>query len=786
MRKLFILVCMFLLAGTFYSELKAQGVAYNKLQSNPGAPNVFYLDFDGERVVNTDWNHPFYLNLHDFTVTPTLFTAEEVTTAYNIISDDYLPFNINVTTDRSVFDATPEANRLMVIFTPDQTWKVQQHNGVARGGSYYRSKELTSVVWVFKIDEGPVRAAHIGSHEMGHALGLDHQRSQTYEYAYGHGIWSPIMGKARVPQSKVVQWSDGNFKNAGQNNIDDIAYILNSRTGVQYRSDDNGNNRASATPLVITDDLKIRPVDNTGIIERRTDKDYFKFTSEGGKLKLKVNPPAFANTYGANLKIQARLFDNSGTLIATSIAAYPHRLGARLDVPIDAGQYFIEIDGIGEGDPYVNGYSDYGSLGAYRFIGEIVPIVEENNVNLVSIKNNTKVACVPSFRPKVLVNNLGSEVTSLQIQTSIDGTVVDTYEWTGTMAPFADKTITLPVVDLDPSNSAFSISVTQVNGGEDIAPENNTKAKNFLPAGHNTFPYVEKFKGDVISAEWTVQNTGNDAQTFVIKKYSSHSQIFADPSDRHSVYIRNALNKRGNDRLISKAFDLSSFQAGQFKFSLYMSYRGANSDGLKVLYSKDCGNTWEEIWYKTGSELKIKENQDFPLGFNDWRTISVKLSNDIVGNDNVMFAFESVDNSYGAIYLDNVTVKKVPPVDDCNGVSNGDAVLSECDQCVGGDTGVDVVDDNNDGTPDCIITAVENELTVIRGVHPTQNTGDFVIQGYEGKSFVIYDLLGNIVSDGEIESTSYNVNIPQGGNKGMFIVHIENDQEGENYRIIVE
>jgi hypothetical protein len=48
-------------------------------------------------------------------------------------------------------------------------------------------------------------------------------------------------------------------------------------------------------------------------------------------------------------------------------------LNASFSLSLPAGTYYLSIDGTGEGDPLVTGYSDYGSLGYYSITGAIVP-----------------------------------------------------------------------------------------------------------------------------------------------------------------------------------------------------------------------------------------------------------------------------------------------------------------------------------------------------------------------------------------------------------------------------
>jgi hypothetical protein len=70
-----------------------------------------------------------------------------------------------------------------------------------------------------------------------------------------------------------------------------------------------------------------------------------------------------------NLDIAASLFAADGALIATSNPL--NGLGASFKRELQAGTYYLMIDGVGFGDPLTNGYSDYGSLGGYLVSGAL-------------------------------------------------------------------------------------------------------------------------------------------------------------------------------------------------------------------------------------------------------------------------------------------------------------------------------------------------------------------------------------------------------------------------------
>ncbi|MCJ8314651.1 MAG: hypothetical protein HRU38_21050 [Saccharospirillaceae bacterium] len=362
---------------------------FDKLQSFVGAKKVIYLDFDGEVVNAIDWYHkPIQARPQGYDggglgddQLNIPYIEQDILEIWQYISTDFRPFELNITTDRVVFDQADEQDRLMVVFTESRYFHFQTVAGVAQKGSFAEAYPLSRVVWVFwGIPNGTVREnvngsvvvfdAFNGSHEIGHALGLRHDgQSGGNEYYSGHGIWGPIMGGSAG--KKLSQFSKGEYTSASVME-DDLAIITRAANGIKYREDDYNNTIEQATALNVSANQRITSESNNGIIERNDDVDMFSLTLEQTTvLTLGVYPEKYANELGANIKLELTLLDEKGELLQTGLAAYPHTLGNKIVTELNPGTYYLQVDGIGVGDPAGQGFSDYGSLGYYRFAGKL-------------------------------------------------------------------------------------------------------------------------------------------------------------------------------------------------------------------------------------------------------------------------------------------------------------------------------------------------------------------------------------------------------------------------------
>jgi len=338
------------------------------LQSFPSATAVAYLDFDGETVTGTLWASGATIN-----AVPGNFTETDVRNVFNLVSEDYRGFNINITTDVNVYNKAPKNRRIRCIITPTNT-AAPGSGGVAYIGSFTWGDGTPC--WAF--NSGAKNAGEAASHEIGHTLNLKHDGRTTpkEDYFTGQGSWAPIMGAGY--SKSVVQWSKGEYANA--NNKEDDINIISTRNGFGFRTDDYGNTLATATSLTVGTDGTVAAASNSGVIMNRTDVDIFKFTTGGGTVALTISP---ATSY-ADLDIFAAILNSNGD----TLGKYnPTTLACTTSINIAAGTYYLSVDGIGAGLATATGYTDYASMGSYSISGTIPQSATVNILPNVAITN---------------------------------------------------------------------------------------------------------------------------------------------------------------------------------------------------------------------------------------------------------------------------------------------------------------------------------------------------------------------------------------------------------------
>lgn len=295
------------------------------LHSNPGASVSLFLDFDGHfEPVWGGWTD-VTTRVYDVDGDDTTFSDTElanINLIWQLVSEDFAPFNIDVTTvepavlaeGMPIDDANGLALRI-AIGGSWEDWYGSSAGGVAPIGAFTNS--IANVAYVFSDNLFGGQALSVGdtvSHEAGHGFGLFHQSSydangvKTAEYNPGDGYWAPIMGGGGPV---VSTWHNGTSSQGSTVFQDDMAILAGTTNGFGFRSDDHGDTIAAPTALS-TDGTTWS---GAGIVETNSDADAFSFTiSSEDTYRISVAVDAFA----PNLDVVLDLRHAAGGLIASA------------------------------------------------------------------------------------------------------------------------------------------------------------------------------------------------------------------------------------------------------------------------------------------------------------------------------------------------------------------------------------------------------------------------------------------------------------------------------------
>ena len=362
---------------TGQTSARPDGTDVSNLASKPDSNYTIYLDFDGHVTTGSVWNSQYHKSrivsprfALDGDTSKTEFTDEEQDAIYGIwlrVAEDFMPFDVNVTTVEPSAEAFTENRAQRVVIGGNSDWLPGFYYGYSFTGSFGRRENgwqsngdcpsftfsdnmLYYQTTPYTLEQ---RIKHISeevSHELGHTLGIGYEKGTTpttqpddYRYYRGANDWAPIMGNPMYRRYNLTQWSNGGYPNAVEYGDDwtinpkgptDELNTIITLGGLSYRNDDHSNSFAGATTLAISNGFG----QATGIIERNTDVDYFVFESAGTAIDFQIGGIQGVT----NLDVLVKVYDSNQRLVETYDPT--DRYDVEFTFTKGAGTYYLTVE----------------------------------------------------------------------------------------------------------------------------------------------------------------------------------------------------------------------------------------------------------------------------------------------------------------------------------------------------------------------------------------------------------------------------------------------------------
>ena len=235
------------------------------------------------------------------------------------------------------------------------------------------------------------------------------------------------------------------------------------------------------------------------------------------------------------------------------------------------------------------------------------------------------------------------------------------YEWEFPGATPSFSNDQHPVVVYD-SEGAFDVTLTVTFGNQSAS----ITMQAYIGSQAAIMPaeLTEDFEAGIIRSTWRDAHPTGGADNWTI---TSEASAFGEGT--YSMMFDNFwIDVQGNRDEIQteQTFFGGTKVFWNLKFDVaYAEYGFPYSDTLAVLYSTDCGGTWNLIYVKGGDDLETSSNTSDPFvpTSAQWRTETVPVG--LFGEDtNVIFAFQNRGRWGNRIYVDNINLDFIGSTED--------------------------------------------------------------------------------------------------------------------------
>jgi hypothetical protein len=267
-----------------------------------------------------------------------------------------------------------------------------------------------------------------------------------------------------------------------------------------------------------------------------------------------------------------------------------------------------------------------------------------NDLAVVSLESPGPVVCETRLRPRVRVQNLGTQtVTRLEVTTSANGRSSTQIFSDTPLTPGAIRTLALAETTFD-ANTDLLISISNPDAPADDVPANNAVNRQIMVnTATDRLPLRQNF--DAGLTNWVVQREAGQVPWTLTTTHFGQS----------AVYTRNAVSG-AQSWLVSPVLDLSRLSEARVFFDVAYARHTPALDNLRVLASQDCGLQYPLTLYNqnldaiasaTGSAAWV------PATAANWRRQSIDLT-PLAGRQNVRLAWVITNDNGNNVFLDNL------------------------------------------------------------------------------------------------------------------------------------
>lgn len=260
-------------------------------------------------------------------------------------------------------------------------------------------------------------------------------------------------------------------------------------------------------------------------------------------------------------------------------------------------------------------------------------------------------------------NDMGCEGTTVTFTDNSWGADQDaSWQWNWSFPGGTPSTSTQqnPTVTYNTAGT-YNVTLTITTGAGSDSQTQNSLITIQSPSQSNDLPLAEGIENSTFpnhpttnSLDWSIDATDTPTWARTLSAAATGSASIR-------VNLR-SVDAGSIHELISPAYDFTDVTGSEaqltFKVAHAQKETGA-TEKLRVLVSKDCGESWSVRYQKSGSALATNGGSlvtgNFTPTASQWRTETVALSI-IAGEPHVMVKFEATSDQQGYLYIDDINI----------------------------------------------------------------------------------------------------------------------------------
>jgi len=262
-----------------------------------------------------------------------------------------------------------------------------------------------------------------------------------------------------------------------------------------------------------------------------------------------------------------------------------------------------------------------------------------------------------------LKNTGTTTLTSAKVYARADNSsTYVTATWTGSLAPGATTTVSVPAVTLTVGTRAIIDSVALPNGANDVNIGNNVQNSQVIVINPATvpLPITQNFEGTGgFPTGWYTFDPAYTGKTWI----NGSGTGLAHNASNYMPWYKIGTYASGSVGYLITPIPSGSGQRTLEFYQAYAQNTAANNDKLEVVYSTNCGTSWTSVWSAAGSALATTAPTTtywLPSPSStttDWKLRSISLAS---APANAMIAFRATAGGGNNLFIDDINLRTGP------------------------------------------------------------------------------------------------------------------------------